>query len=150
MRWNKGLRLSAALALMALIGAGGIRPVSAGDLGSSVAITDQNYIATPSATGVNVLLDVFQSEAALKAAPAAERATIAESLARRAVDLYLKELEDADRKAMKAADVSIVYIRQRDEYDKPMFSAMTEIGKVSLSLQDGKIAKLDKASEMKF
>ena len=150
MRWNKGLRLSAALALMALIGAGGIRPVSAGDLGSSVAITDQNYIATPSATGVNILLDVFQSEAALKAAPAADRATIAETLARRAVDLYLKELEDADRKAMKTADVSIVYIRQRDEYDKPMFSAMTEIGKVSLSLQDGKIAKLDKASVMKF
>ena len=150
MSWMTCLRLGAVTAMIAIVCAISVQPVRAGDLGSSVAITDQNYIATPSATGVNILLDVFQSEAALKAAPAAERATIAESLARRAVDLYLKELEDADRKAMKAADVSIVYIRQRDEYDKPMFSAMTEIGKVSLSLQDGKIAKLDKASEMKF
>jgi hypothetical protein len=140
----------ARLAVIILSSIAGSLSAVAEDLGSTVPISDQNYIATPSANGVGILLDVFPNEAALKAAPGADRVAIGETLARRTVELYLKELEDADKKDIKTAEVTIVYIRQRDEYDKPMFSAMTEVGKVVLALEDGKISGPGKPSEMKF
>ena len=143
-------RLAGKVLFAAMVWLGCVSRVLAGNLGETLAISDQNYIATPAADGVKILLDVFDSESALRAVPAGDRPAIAETLARRTVDLYLKELDPADRAALRSADVTLVYFRQRDEYDRPMYSAMSEIGHVIALLLGGKIAKIDKATEMKF
>jgi hypothetical protein len=132
-----------ALACVALPGGLAVRA-------DTIAVSDQNFIATPSATGVKILLDLFPFEARVKSEPEAQRGAMAEAVARQAIGLYLKELDDVDRKDITQAEIVLVYVRQRDEYKKPRVAAMAEIGKLQAVIENGTIKAVTPVTKLNF
>jgi hypothetical protein len=139
-----------ALAVLAAIGLSSLTAGSVEYAGQLPAISEENYIATPGESDVSILLDLFPFEGEIATTPDDQRPALAEGLTRQVVELYLKELEPADAKALTSAEVMLVYVRERDEYDKPRFSAMVEIGLLKATIAGGKIEQITPAPTLAF
>jgi len=138
------------LVLVCALGIGTIERSRAIFLGDVVSLTDQNVIGIPQGDEVTILLDLFPFEGKLKALSPSDRTQVATELALRATDIYLDGTTDEERAAVKTTSVALVYIRQRDEYNKPRFSSMAELGRAKVVVTNGKPASASVTGALEF
>jgi hypothetical protein len=106
---------------------------------SDLKIGPEHFLLTMQETTGSVMVDLHPFKAQLSAVPAADRPALIDSLGRRVGGLVFEELEAADARKLRELTVNLVYVTQRDEYNRPRAGGLQQLGAVQLSLGDGKI-----------
>jgi hypothetical protein len=129
-----------ALAAVLLAAAAGGHPAYASEAAAVLEIKEEQYIVNPAGDSVVMIFDLFAHQAKLKAIAAPERPTAARLLATRVLDHYLATLPKSEAAGLKSANVALVYIPKRNEYQNPDLSSLQQLGMAKMAIKDGRSA----------
>ena len=126
-------------------------PARANEIAAAIEIKEEQYIVNPVGDSVVMIFDLFSNQQKLKVLPSAERAIAAKLLVSRVTDHYLATLSKSDAASIKTANVALVYIPKRNEYQNPDLSSLQQLGVAKVVIRDGKSAvEGDVVGELKF
>ncbi len=112
----------------------------ANEIAAAIEIKEEQYIVNPVGESVVMIFDLFSNQAKLKALSSVDRPVAAKLLASRVIDHYLATLPKGDAAAIKSANVALVYIPKRNEYQNPDLSSLQQLGVAKVVIRDGKSA----------